>query len=151
MWEVGEGEMKIEINTLERKHLNILFETIKEYRLSFIKKITNERKDLDKWFIELETGETWLVVKLNSRIIGFVSFTGDPEVKEIQIFLRVKYTNQGLGTVILLLAEKWARKRWVNLKYIYADIDCDNVPSILLFRKMGYRQEYGGDYFKYSN
>ncbi len=140
--------MKLEIDTLSGKHLNILFQTLKEYRYSFIHSI-KERKDLNKWLLELDNSESWLVAKFNSRIIGFVSFEGCGEYKEIQIFLRVKYLNQGFGTIILCLAEKWVKKRFVKLKCINADICFSNIASILLFRKMGYRQECDGDYYKY--
>jgi len=141
--------MRIELKNLEKTHLKNLEKSLKDnphYNFCFYDK---ETSSLKHWFECLDLDQKWLVVKMNNRVIGFVSFEGCSEYKEIQIFLKNEYKNKGFGTVILILAEKWARNKFKKLQSINANIAHDNIASILLFRKCGYHQEWGGDYIKW--
>lgn len=148
--------MKIEIEELKRSHINKLWQAITENPLYNFIFEADTNPELIKWFLELEKRsgwhkweERWLTIKLNSKIIGFVSFNGDSQDKEIQIFLLKKYQGQGYGLISLKLAEKWAKKTFKKLCLIRANIEYGNTASILMFRKAGYIQEYFDDHKKY--
>ena len=100
-----------------------------------------------KWFHEHEPvyRPLWMVMSENESIgwVSFQSFYGRPAYQgtaEISIYLDEKIRGKGIGEKILLHAMNSCER--LGIKTLLGFIFAQNIPSIKLFRKMGF-EEWG--------
>ena len=65
---------------------------------------------------------------------------------EVSIFMCPGRHSQGLGYLVLLAAEKWIRRYYLDEGYLW--VDCCSEISAKTFVKAGYKQEIDSDYYK---
>jgi RimJ/RimL family protein N-acetyltransferase len=150
--------MKLKIKPLESSDLNLFFKWLIHHRRrknNFYMNTLKTNEDLWRWYKDSylkpykDDVDQWLIMLLNGKKVGAVYYSGCQEECEVMIFMAPRWKNKGLGSLFLLLSEKWIRNKYNKMDYLRADIEYDNIASIKTFEALGYKKEDFGDYYKY--
>lgn len=100
-----------------------------------------------KWYIKAQKNEKIkiYVVCKKSKIIGYCRLNICGDVGTISYCIKRKYRNNNYGSVSLELLEKKAE----NVKEFNAVVKKNNIPSIKVFRKLGYTEKEENDFLEF--
>ena len=97
--------------------------------------MTSENIDFEGWGV-------WLVIE-NKKIIGDIGFKGKPNADgqvEVGYGILPHEQNKGYATESVTALCEWAFKSG-QVKKILADCKRDNVPSVQVLKKLGFKRE----------
>ncbi len=137
----------IEFIEVEEKDLNTALDIYNYYiettTATFdFDKITKEEFK-NRVFINNNKYKTFLVY-MNNEIVGFCFLTqfrkkeAYDKTVEVGLYLKPQFTGKGLGFEIANNMEKIAKEN--QFEILVASVSGENIPSIKLFRKLGYDQ-----------
>jgi ribosomal protein S18 acetylase RimI-like enzyme len=81
------------------------------------------------------------VVEIRSRIVGYIDVRrvqekGADEFASFDLAIRTQYQGNGLGSLLLLLAEQWASER--GLRFMLISVAVRNDRARVLYDRLGY-------------
>lgn len=137
----------IEFIEAEEKDLNTLLDIYNYYienttAIFDLDKITPE-EFRSRVFLENSKYKTFLIY-IDNELTGFCFLTQFREkaaydkTAEVGLYLKTRFTGRGLGTEIVNYMEKAAREN--QFEVLIASVSGENIPSVKLFRKLGYDQ-----------
>ena len=94
---------------------------------------------------ELPEGVRLLVACIDTEIIGCAGLTVPPAMRrrhvgELGLAVHDNWQRQGVGTALLTAVVELA-DRWLNLMRLELTVYTDNAPAIVLYKKLGFREE----------
>lgn len=101
-------------------------------------------KEHENWFFDKITNNNfiYLILQKDEREIGSIRFDIENEEKaKINYLIEPEEFGRGYGTMILELSEEYLKINYKNIKEIYGIVFNENIASIKIFNKLGYKEK----------
>lgn len=104
--------------------------------------IDDQLSNLDKF----DNGKVFIVKDDNGNLLGFIllqvvtnNFTNETVCFILEIFVEPKFRRQGVGAILIGIAEKFAKDN--KLKKVVLNVASHNDIAYVLYKKLGYYDE----------
>jgi RimJ/RimL family protein N-acetyltransferase len=136
--------MKILFRKVEPSDMQMLYEWANDMltRTNSFNTTSISFDEHKKWFEKqlCSTNVLFLIALHETDCIGQVRFVINDNKAEINYSINPLFRGHGYGYSMLLLSEKELKKWYPGVSLLYGEVKSDNIPSLTIFRRIGFSE-----------